>query len=137
MKYLLDTNSVPRSLLQRPKLKNLCFMLREVIEEWPGLLANLDNLEIEGLRLIETDINLLISLQEVMKEHGDNLGLIDLYSNLGTGDILILAFLNNEHRVKGMFDLDWTLVTDDLALTKAAKDYGFKTINISELLTIS
>lgn len=60
--------------------------------------------------------------------------LIDLYHNEGGADPLLVAcaLAAKEESDGGLFALEWTIVTNDKAVTALASKFGVDTLSVSE-----
>lgn len=131
MKYLLDTHSLSNSLLEKAQTRNDLFVLREVADESAFSKQEVQRITSAGISIIDISKKHLEKLKDVLVAQGDNLKLIRLYTNEGTADIMMLAYIIAEKEApETLFNVndDYAIVTQDKELISIAKGFGIKCV---------
>lgn len=129
MRYLLDTNTLSKSLIGRSLKRDDLFILDEVVDEWAFTQAELTSIKTSGIRTLTVSKKHLDKLVEVLTSHGDNFKLIRLYTGEGTADVVMLAYILAEKDDSyTLFPEDYVLVTQDRELISIATAYGIKSV---------
>jgi tRNA G18 (ribose-2'-O)-methylase SpoU len=127
MKYLIDTNSISNTNLQKARRRNNLYILKETLDEkTPD--EDKQKIKSYGVHIIDLSKKHLEKLKEVMTLHGDDFKLIRLYTNKGSADLVALAFLLVEKNKEGLFDEDYIFVTKDNPLAKVLRSYDIKCV---------
>lgn len=130
MKYLLDTNSLSKNIINKASKRSDVFIIRDVLDEYVYSPEEETKFKSTGIDVIDLEQKHFEKLRDVMKKHGDNFSLIRLYTGKGTADVLILAYILAETEVQDtLFPEEYTIVTQDGELITVAKEYGINCIN--------
>jgi len=137
MRYLLDTNSLSKDVLDLASRRADCFVIRDVLDELPAAEDEQRRMRAAKVTILEVAPKHLIKLAEVMQKYGDNLKLVRLYTGEGTADVIMLAYVlaDRETRNEKLFYEDWTLVTDDVELRRVSAENGITSVSRSEFLS--
>lgn len=135
--YLLDTNLLTKmSQAQRSSdfVKQHCRIPTEVLWEAHGLhdRATLSQLE------YDTTVEVLDALRTVMAAVTVEEKLVDLYSNTGNGDAVLLAVaLVEKQRADALLFGDrWVIATDDTGLITKADEFSLPTCRSDEFMKL-
>ena len=129
MRYLIDTNKISSEVLRRSQQSRDIFVLDEIVREYSFEKRDKVGLLRASVQILEIKKKHLQKLMDVLKEHGDNLDLIRLFSNNGSGDVLMLAYVLSEmNNPDTLFEEKYTIVTADTELTRIAKSYSINCI---------
>ena len=132
MKYLLDTNILHTSLINKNLKQGEFFVIQDVVDEWVNSSEKISRIRRAGIGILEIGKKHLDKLTEVLTAHGDNFDLIRLYTGEGTADVMMLAYiLAEKEKPETLFEEEFTLVTNDKPLIKAAEGYGIKCMSSS------
>ncbi len=127
MKYLLDTNILHTSLINKNLKRGEFFVIQDVVDEWVNSSERISRIRSAGIGILEIGKKHLGKLSEVLTTHGSNFDLIRLYTGEGTADVMMLAYiLAEKEKPDTLFEEEFTLVTNDKPLIKAAEGYGIK-----------
>lgn len=129
-RYLIDNDTLSRmSPAQRASefVRIYCRVPTEVLEEAAGYIEPAVREAIEYTVTVEV----LDNLRRVMATlaPGDR-SVVDLYSNKGTGDAMLLAVALTEQAIaeNHLVPENWIIATGDNALTAKAKELGVETV---------
>lgn len=135
--YLMDTNLLAKmSEAQRSSdfVRQHCRIPSEVLWEAQGLRdhASLSQLE------YETTSEVLDSLRTVMAAVTVEEKLVDLYSNTGNGDAVLLAVALTEklRANQVLFGDTWVIATDDEGLARKARELNLPTCRSDEFMKL-
>jgi hypothetical protein len=130
MKYLIDTNTLSNSILKKTSERNDIFVLQEVVDEYAYSDQELNNIARSNIQRLYVSKKHIDKLVEILKVHGDNFDLIRLYTNEGTSDVLLIAYILAERdKPESLFSDEFTIVTRDKELIKTANSYDIKCIS--------
>lgn len=135
--YLVDTNLLAKlSESQRSSefMKQHCRIPSEVLWEAQGLRDQ----DVLMLLKYETTTEVLDSLRKVMAAVTVEEKLVDLYSNTGNGDALLLAVaITEKHRADELlFGDDWVIATDDEGLIRKAAEFSVSVCRSAEFIKL-
>lgn len=138
MKYLLDTNSFSKDVLDLASKHTDLFVIRDVLDELPAAEEEHRRMRAAKVNVLEVEPKHLVKLVEVMAKYGDDLRLVRLYTGEGTADVVMLAYVlaDRDARSEKLFYEEWTLVTDDIELRKVAAENDVASISRKELLSV-
>lgn len=127
MKYLLDTNSLNLTTIRKgPRRVDLC-TIQEVVDEHTAYGKKPSFVDSVGIEILDIKTKHLEILKRIMDAEGSNLRLIRLFTAEGAADALILAFAIAERDVRDtLFAEEYTIITNDTALSVAAAKYGIQ-----------
>lgn len=127
MKYLLDKNILAKDLTTNIARRDDLCVTEDVLAETTFTEQEINKIKQAGIKVIKLGKKHLEKLKIVLKEHGDNLKLIDLYTGKGTADVTMLAFVLAERESpETLFDEEYTIVTRDEELKRIASTYDIK-----------
>ena len=130
MRYLLDTHTLSKNLLNKSLKRDDLYVLQEVVDEWAYSKVEVASITSSGIRVIQIAKKHLDKLIEVLGVHGDNFKLIRLYTGEGTADVVMLAYVLSERDAPDtLFPEEYTLVTKDKELSLVAKSYGIRCVS--------
>lgn len=123
--YLVDTNLLAKlSPAQRSSefMKQNCRIPSEVL--WEA--QRLHDHDVLARLTYETTTEVLDSLRKVMATVRVEEKLVDLYSNKGNGDALLLAvaITEKQHADEELFGDVWVIATDDEGLIRKAEEFS-------------
>jgi rRNA maturation endonuclease Nob1 len=136
MRYLLDTNSLSKDVLDLASKRADFFVIRDVLDELPTAEEDQRRIRAAKVNILEVEPKHLAKLLEVMNKYGDDLKLVRLYTGEGTADVVMLAYVlaDREASHEKLFYEEWTLVTDDAELRRVSAENGIASMSRSELL---
>lgn len=138
VKYMVDTTpavKIPREVLETDFFTSYCFFPDEILYE----LRENKNYSLFRKHSLPTTASVLQNAQNsVLPALPKSSKLIDLYTNKGNGDILLLSTVLDEQGkdLGKLFQSRWKIVTEDVRLGERAKIYSIDVINTSEFLHI-
>jgi hypothetical protein len=129
MKYLLDAHALSNAVIGESKRRDDLFIVEDVLSEWANTDAQKGRVT-NSFNIIPVSYEQLVQAQNIMEAHGDNLKLVQLYNDKGTGDIMMLAHVLNvrEKRRTALFEEEMVIVTKDAEVKKVAAEYQIKTV---------
>jgi hypothetical protein len=138
VRYLLDNNALNKLTPEQRAsafVHEHCRIPTEVLHEAQGFP------DIARLREIEYAMSaeLLETLKGVMASvRPDDRRLIDLYSNAGNADPILVAVALHatDDEVNSLFPDDWQIVTNDAAVQRKAAEFGISALQPAEFLHI-
>lgn len=121
MKFILDTNSLNKHIINRAAARNDICTIQDVEDEHTSYGSNPSRVQSSGVEVVQIRAKHLRSLQELLITEGANFDLIRLYTSEGTADVMILAFILAERQFpETLFPDEYTIVTRDKGLTAVA-----------------
>jgi hypothetical protein len=138
VRYLLDNNALNKLTPEQrasPFVHEHCRIPAEVLHEAQRFP------DIAGLREIgyAMSAELLETLKRVMASvPPDDRKLIDLYSNTGNADPILVAVALHatDDELDSLFQNEWQIVTNDAAVHRKAAEFGVSTLESAEFLRI-
>ena len=129
MSYLLDTHALTGTVLHGAKYRNQVFVIRDVADEFGTSKAKADSLARSNVQTRELQSIHYEALKTLLKTYGGNTKLINLLTNEGKGDVLMLAFAIAERARPGTLIPEiCTIVSKDKELVRIAKALGIPTM---------
>lgn len=130
MKYLIDTHSLSKNLLSKAKNRDDIFVLQDILDEYAFVPEEETIIKSANIKILDLEDKHFEAMIIILKEHGKNLDLINLYENNGKGDIAMIAYaLGEKLFVDSLFPEEYTLITEDKTLASVAKMYGIPCSN--------
>lgn len=131
-KYIVDTNMLFASLNELGTNRTDLFIIDDTQDEFAPFSGRMERLQKAGIQLLPLKKIHYEKLKGVLKEHGANTKLIRLYSNTGTVDVLLIAYILGEKATSSnLFNEEILLITNDKELIKVAEFY--KIDHVSEI----
>lgn len=129
MSFLLDTNAVTGIALRGEKYRGQLFVIRDVADEFGTSKPKADQLRRSNVQIRELEPIHFTVLKELMHTYAGNTKLIDLLTNEGKADVLMLAFAIAERdRLGTLFPETFTIVSQDKELVRVAREFGIPTL---------
>lgn len=138
-KYLIDTTpavSIPIAMMKTRFFRDQCFFSEEIIHEIGN---NKQKNHILPSNIIPVDAKVLSFLSTtVLTGLSNDTKLVDLYTNKGNGDVILIATILSERfkEVGQMFKTDWIIVTSDKGVVRAGLKYDIKCMSKDNFLEI-
>lgn len=131
MRYLVDTNTLSNEIIKNSVRRRDLFVIREVTDEYASTSDEVSKIQSSGISILDLEKRHYESMAQVLAKHGDNLELIRLYTNKGSSDIAMLAYILGDKNMeqKSLFPEEYQIVTKDKELIKVAKSYGITCVD--------
>lgn len=127
-RYILDRNILSSELKNNINNRHDLCVPQEVIDE-----SFYDDKEVKEIKrrrilILGPSVQFFKQLSIVMRDHGRNTSLINLFTGKGTADAAIIAHVLTERSKSSiLFPENWVIYTRDEGLIKVAHDYGIET----------
>ena len=129
MNYLLDTNALTGTALRDEAYRTQVFVIRDVADEFGTTKTKADQLSRSNVQIRELEAKHFEGLKHLMDTYGGNTKLMNLLTNEGKGDVLMLAYVVTERdRSESLFPETFTIVSEDKELIRVAKELGIATL---------
>jgi hypothetical protein len=136
-RYILDTVTLSKMTAQQRGsafMRSYCRIPDEILLEAQGLQ------DIVTLKLLDYPVtavvleNVIVVMATIRPEDK----VVDLYTNKGNGDVMLLATALTEMAISStqLFGDRWTIATDDNGLTLKAKELGIITCRSPHLISL-
>jgi hypothetical protein len=128
--YLIDANMIFSKLDSLGTNRKDILVLDDIKDEIAPSEERIIKLEKAGVRFVYPAKIHFEKLKLVLAEHGDNKELIRLYTNEGVGDVLLIAYaLAEREGQRGLFPLEYIIISNDKAVLEVASKYNIDCIN--------
>lgn len=137
MKYLIDTNSLSKSLLKHIKQQGFgnFYVLKDIQYDGELTKPELERIKDAGVKIIVPEADCFKQVREIINSEAENESLISMFKNEGSLDVLMLAYVlfkRNEESEHKLFYDEFTIITNDKGLSTTAQNYNVQCISPEE-----
>lgn len=137
-RYMIDTTpavKIPKNAFGTDFFNSFCFFSDEILYE----LKDNPNYRLFREHALPATASVLLHAQNsILPALPKNSKLVDLYTNKGNGDIMLLStILDEQNKELGkLFQSKWIVVTEDNGVIDRAKIYSIDSMNTNEFLDL-